>query len=515
MKIRANRNIKIGIEEPNDKLEDGTTFFYYAFRNILLVGLPLVLVSGFVLSHLSFSSSATSGSGSSADSLNISISSSCTLGSVVNNAHNTEVFNGNYKDNIGKTTITTLCNDNNGYAIYAIGYTNNEEGNNKLINSSSPQNSIGTGLATSGLTSAWAMRLDYIENDPSPTPPTSIASSYNATYGLVPPYYTKVVEKASGTTDMSQGSSFTTTYAVYASSNQYAGTYTGQVKYLLTHAAYRPTTFYMQDVANWKDEQIPNVGDTILAVDQRDYKPYYVTRLSDDHIWMTQNLDFDLDNTKTLSSLDTDLNVIYNNGQYAEYGSGYSQANDVIYWKPDNSTINFTGTKLNGWINSNSMPYSASKTDDINTGHASLGNYYNWTAAIASNDSSTFTSHTISNISQNPKNSICPKGWRLPTVSNQSGANSGSTNEFARFNNLYDNVFENPLYFIEAGYVSGSSLIETSSDGNGVYVSSTSYSNDSVYGAGVSSSAAKFRIDWWRTGYSGRSGGWSVRCLAR
>ena len=205
MKINQNNNISI------------TDHIYYICRTILIIGLPLTIISGLVLSHLSFHSSATS-SNSGTDNLAITISSSCTLGSVVNTPHSKEVYNGNYETNIGKTTITTLCNDGNGYSIYANGYSNNEEGNNKLINSEYPQYSIDTGLATSGLTSTWAMKLNNIENDPSPTPPV-IEQDYNNTYGIVPNYWTKVAGRASGTTDMDEGSSFTTTYAVYASSN--------------------------------------------------------------------------------------------------------------------------------------------------------------------------------------------------------------------------------------------------------------------------------------------------------
>ncbi|MBR3052041.1 hypothetical protein IKG60_00260, partial [Candidatus Saccharibacteria bacterium] len=39
-----------------------------------------------------------------------------------------------------------------------------------------------------------------------------------------------------------------------------------------------------------------------------------------------------------------------------------------------------------------------------------LFHYYNWTAAIASNDST-----AISNRYATASNSICPKGWHLPT----------------------------------------------------------------------------------------------------
>ena len=219
---------------------------------------------------------------------------------VVNSEHNTNTNTnvGTYTSDIGKTTITTLCNDGNGYSVYAVGYSDNEEGNNKLINSERPEYSIDTGLNTSGLTSAWAMKLNNIPDDPSPTPPT-IESDYNNTYGIVPSYWTKVTSRASGTTDMAQGSSFTTTYAVYASSSQYAGTYSGQVKYLLTHPSADAKYFFMQDIAQLKDKILLNEGDSTQLIDQRDGKSYWVTRLADGNIWMTQNLDFDIDTTRT------------------------------------------------------------------------------------------------------------------------------------------------------------------------------------------------------------------------
>ena len=460
--------------------------FYYAFRNVLLVSVPLLVVSGVVLSHLSFHSSATD-STSGSDSLAITISSSCTLSSVVNIPHNAEVYNGNYLEGIGKTTITTLCNDGNGYSVYAMGYSNNEEGNNKLINSERPEYSIDTGLTTSGLTSAWAMKLNNIPDDPSLTPPT-IESDYNNIYGIVPPYWTKVASRASGTTDMAQGSSFTTTYAVYASSSQYAGTYQGQVKYLLTHPSTDAKYFFMQDIAQLKDKILLNEGDSTQLIDQRDGKSYWVTRLADGNIWMTQNLDFNISSNTTLSSETTDLNVIYNSstGQYAEYNNGYTESNGIIYWAPLSTagTIDFEGTIVTDWQDSDTLPHSANKTDSIKTGHASLGNYYNWTAVIASNNSSSLTQNTLSNIANSPKNSICPKGWRLPTISNQSASDTGSTNEFARLKYLYNinytNASASPLYFAKSGYILDSS-IKGQIDIKGLYWSSTLKSYDSAY----------------------------------
>lgn len=482
-----------------------TKFCYHFFRNILIVSLPLLVISAIVLSSI-HSSATGSSSGSGTDSLTISISSSCTLSSVVNTDHSDDVKAGTYKDNIGKTTIKTTCNDNNGYSIYANGYTNNEEGNNKLINTLSPSNVIETGLNTSGDISSWAMKLNNLPDDPSPTPPV-IESAYDDTYGLVPNNWTKVLSLSSGTTDMSLGSSFTTTYAVYANSRQYTGTYQGQVKYVLTHPNINSQHFFMQDIAQLKDKILLNEGDSAQLVDQRDGKVYWVTKLADGNIWMTQNLDFDISANATLNSKTTDLNVIYDSstGQYAEYNNGYTENNSIIYWTPANTaiTIGFQGAgPVTGWTNNHTKPYSANKTDDVETGHASLGNYYNWTAAIASNDSSGLSNG-------NATNSVCPKGWRLPNANND---------EFTTLNNLYNNgsTVSNsgltiaPLWFTKSGNVNAGKLNFASS--NGYYWSSTASTSNVASNLRFTNSSVN--PNYRNTDY-GRDTGFSVRCLAR
>ncbi len=514
-------------------------FFYYAFRSILSIFIPLLIISGLVLSHLSLYSSATELS--QADNLAISIPSSCTLSSLINGEHSKSILNGTYESGIGQSIITTYCNDRNGYVVYAIGSSNNELGNNKLIsniNDNTNNYDIASGIATSGTTSNWAMKLSTSDIDSSiintnvgdDTP--TIEPEYKDQYAIVPTTWTKVLSKPSGTVASTTGSSFTTTYATYVSTTQPAGTYLGQVRYLLAHPATNPKVLYMQDVAEWKDKL--NTHDTVLAIDKRDYKAYWVTKLLDGHIWMTQNLAIDLnvgeneDKTpimRTFTSEDTDLNTIYDEttGSYAEYDDGYSydsasaSASDIISWTPANSaaTIDFTGTSVPGWgsINLGDKPYSATKTDYAATGHESLGNYYNWAAAIASNDSGNLTTSTIGDITKNPQNSICPKGWRLPTISNQSNTISGSTNEFARLNYLYnsnrisgDNVDTNliiaPIWFTKAGYLLPS-LYRFGA--NGLYWSSTvaAYHLDFT-NSSIRTSASSYKVV-----------GRSLRCVAR
>ena len=356
------------------------------------------------------------------------------------------------------------------------------------------------------------MKLNNIENDPSSTPPT-IESDYNNTYGVVPAYWAKVASRASGTTDMDEGSSFTTTYAVYASSNQHAGTYVGQVKYVLTHPATDAKHLFMQDIAQLKDKILLNEGDSTRLVDQRDGKAYWVTRLADGNIWMTQNLDLDLDPTKPLTSNDTDLLDYSLAGAYAD-GYSYDVNSEVITWTPERKTIDFQNNTTTGWANDGSNPYSANKTDSTETGHASLGNYYNWTAAIASNNSSSLTQNTPSDITKNPQNSICPKGWRLPTISNQSANVTGSTNEFARLNYIYNNgstttnsgLINAPLYFVKPGWV------EHGLDGLGQYgyYYSSSYTGASAFLLSISENTNNNAQQTYP-----RNDGFSIRCVAR
>ena len=537
-------------------IESRTDFFYYAFRNILLVSIPLLVVSGIVLSHLSSHSSAT-GSSSGVDQIQFSLSTSCTMSSVVDETHTKAISNGTYHSDVGKTTITTLCNDGNGYSVYATGYSNNEEGNNKLINSEHPEFSIDTGLATSGLISNWAMKLSNIPDDPSPTPPV-IEPAYDNAYGLVPQYWTRVASRPSGTTDMDEGSSFTTTYAIYTTSNQHAGTYNGQVKYVLTHPSTQPYVYYMQEVDKWKN--MIALEESVQAIDMRDGKKYWVTKLKDGNIWMTQNLDLDIGgaNTAPLNSNNTDISTTASGSGI--YSAGYTEQDGVWTWTPvstaitSNYYISDTSVKPSAWTTTSgyTAPYSAeggdtyyytSNTTGNDTRYNSLqdcknashtedeckryfvGNYYNWTAAIASNNSTNIGS-TVGEIASN---SICPKGWHLPNASQTDNVN----NEFGRmlyeegitaalsngddsvgyYNGVtsFNKLRSNPYYFVRSGDING--------DINGGTLNNPGVNSD-YWSSTVSSSTNAYYLRFNGTdiyparNYS-RYNGRSVRCVAR
>ena len=63
----------------------------------------------------------------------ITVPSSCSMTANVSTPHVADIVNGNRAINIGKTTLSTFCNDPGGFAIYAIGYTNNELGATNVI----------------------------------------------------------------------------------------------------------------------------------------------------------------------------------------------------------------------------------------------------------------------------------------------------------------------------------------------------------------------------------------------
>ncbi len=178
------------------------------------------------------------------DTASVTVPASCSMTATIESEHSASIPNGIYSgssdyfpNGIGKTKIATFCNDNNGYAIYAIGFTGDKydsEDHTKLIGAASGQK-ISTNTTTSGDTSSWAMKLIKETDDTKSYNPTAltIENGYD-NYNVIPNTYTKVADYAS-TTDQTLGSVLSTTYAAYISPTQVADTYTGKVKYTLVH----------------------------------------------------------------------------------------------------------------------------------------------------------------------------------------------------------------------------------------------------------------------------------------
>ena len=198
------------------------------------------------------------------DEINITVPIACTMSGTGMQSHNAEIANGTYTPDIGSTTLHAFCNDNEGFAIYAAGYTGNEVGgtnSNKLVGTTASSNAtIESGIATTAGNpdvSNWAMKLTMtqdsgdtstdnaftIDSAPKVALPSTAESGATqapfSNYHVVPNEYTKVAHKNSMTdmTETTGGVKLTTTYAAYISKTQPADTYSGQVIYTLVHPA--------------------------------------------------------------------------------------------------------------------------------------------------------------------------------------------------------------------------------------------------------------------------------------
>ena len=203
------------------------------------------------------------------DTASVTVPASCSMTATVESEHSASIPNGIYSgssdyfpNGIGKTKIATFCNDNNGYAIYAIGFTGDKydgEDHTKLIGAASGQK-ISTNTTTSGDTSSWAMKLIKETDDTKSYNPTAltIENGYDD-YNVIPNTYTKVANYTS-TTDQTLGSVLSTTYAAYISSAQVADAYTGKVKYTLVHP-HTEAPAAPQTTATGKIKYYANVSD--------------------------------------------------------------------------------------------------------------------------------------------------------------------------------------------------------------------------------------------------------------
>ena len=567
-------------------------------ESIILTTLTITtLCSGMILC----SSTVSADNDTVVDQINITVPVSCTMSGTGMNTHNADIANGTYTANIGTTTLHAFCNDNNGFAIYVAGYTGDEIGatnSNKLVGTSASGNAtIDTGLATSAGNpdiSNWAMKLTITQDsgDTTGTNAYTIDSAPNTSggadasfsqYHVVPNEYTKVAHKQANTdmTASTGGVKLTTTYAAYISKTQPADTYSGQVIYTLVHpyTALAPvvcnpsgTTIgtntstdikCMQDVSSTNKSTIlasMTEGTQYTLTDKRDKKTYTVSKLADGNIWMTQNLDLDLDAGTTYTNLDTDLGWNTSTNTYgtaswmperSTYATGtttWGLYNSITgdhdgYYHPesyDPGDLYWNGT-LSDWNGWNAYYNSCTRNPDTwiyencdeslnplstytsSTGIAQyhLGNYYNWSAAIASNDSSSYGVYdegTDSYTNTQTNQSICPAGWTLPI----GGYYSGSTAPDKSFWHLVEQygwndsdyalgndqkIWESPIYLGLSGFWYGmlgyvgyyvyswSSVADNESDAYILYAASDGY----VYPSDVSD----------------RSYGSVVRCVAR
>ena len=260
-------------------------------------------------------------------------------------------------------------------------------------------------------------------------------------------------------------------------------------------------------------------NDTAQLTDTRDGKKYWVTKLADGNCWMTQNLDLDLINGAELTPDDSNVSSNWNPPHTTEKNGTVTSNDDYegtyswdfgLYVKnnPDDYNSYCTSVKTmsgcEGWTDATNLtPAETEWTGSVDNtvsgntydAHFLIGNFYQWNAATAG------TGGTIT--SQEATDSICPKGWQLPTSNN---SNSGSFGGLVGSLNS-TTMTQAPYYFNPSGYVNSGSLRLAGS--YGYYWSSTADSSTSfayyLY-------FASGRVDPSTNGL--RYVGQSVRCLA-
>ena len=278
---------------------------------------------------------------------------------------------------------------------------------------------------------------------------------------------------------------------------------------------------------------------------------------------MTQNLDLDIDSSRTYTNEDTDLgwNTQTNSYQTASWipsrstyatttnnihewcqggtyntQDGYCENNNTpesydpgdLYWNTEISNWSDWNAYYNSCDYSTTTPSCNESLNPLSTYASStgaaqyhLGNYYNWAAAIASNNASiygVYNDNTGEYENLETHQSICPAGWTLPYAfyNNNTDQSEGDFvdlwTEYGwdstdyNFSNIA-NLTGAPLYFTPAGYF----YDYLGAVGNyGYFWSSVAYDDSSAHDASFCVGGYAYPAN-----NNVRNNGNSVRCLLR
>lgn len=295
----------------------------------------------------------------------------------------------------------------------------------------------------------------------------------------------------------------------------------------------------MQDMNNAVKSSM-TVEQQYKLFDSRDGKTYYVSKLDDGNVWMTQDLGYELSTQTALVHASSDI--------------GWSNYDENASWTPSNGTI----YDDSGWVedyNSETaqsykieekyyIPSGSPKNDKYYTSldecgeaagsktdceHRKTGVMYNWSAATASGDTSSLKQFT------ELPNSVCPAGWRLPRGERDSSDPNEHASDYTKLMLAYnyipditatetggiqDSVFAElssaPLYLTRSGYYSGGGGPIRQEGASGQYYTNTAsnYNNANIFefynpGYNTNSGYLYATTSW------GRGSGIAVRCIAR
>lgn len=234
---------------------------------------------------------------------------------------------------------------------------------------------------------------------------------------------------------------------------------------------------YMQDINH--DIVANTTNNTTKAlIDKRDNQTYMVGKLADGKLWMIQNLGLGRNNanpaTTTIELTPNDSNV-YQNRTITAY--------DLVTYGGSGSYC-YGDSSGNG----DGYNYPCMHSKDVASGNNAVGVWYNYVAATAG-------TVTGSSTTAEPREDICPKGWKLPAHSDNTGLVSAIGSSPASFSPVY------------GGYYYDGTIRNATT--NGYWWSTTAYDGQTRYYLYYNSGNLN------TSNGSIRSLGLYVRCIAR
>ena len=203
--------------------------------------------------------------------------------------------------------------------------------------------------------------------------------------------------------------------------------------------------------------------------DTRDNKTYLVSKFADGKCWMSQSLDLVLSSSTPLTSADTDLNsksswtpdtntstdiTTFNAPEFWQYDYEDAPAHTAISYRPET-------TYYRNGVTSSSTP----STNDGKSEWEKVGIYYDQDSAMAGSDNAIFENFNLlswdDDAGKTAPDSICPKGWRLPTAGYSISPDDTSTLS-STYSDLLtsDGPFNSILAFTATGQIRQGSLYE-------------------------------------------------------
>ena len=339
--------------------------------------------------------------------------------------------------------INILTNNTNGYTLNASVGNDSTYNTRNLIHTN---NTVSNTFSSIDIGSNISDKTNLNDNTWAYSYSIDSGTTWTGYNGL--PLYsdtTNIAQLKNSTTPVSSASGDNIKFkiAAKASTTQASGEYRNIINFQLT-ATPLPTTLSMAYANAGKEKlngyyklqdmnadicnaaEVLDEGSQMQAIDIRDNKVYWITKLRDGKCWMTQNLDLDLGSIGILTHADTDLG----------YGNSTTQS-----WRPDSGDVSYGGfgsdTLWNAGCNLNDdagfppcigvQYYDPGdkiwdgvtaeenegvgwELDDMVQGtntHYHVGNYYSWDAATAG-------AGGFQHEGQVADESICPAGWTLP-----------------------------------------------------------------------------------------------------